>query len=218
MGNNYLYADATSADHFGQRRLEYYSYPRLRLKGSMKQSRTGSPLNRYRLQLGKQYGLSLKLFKNQYLVGEPARVIGFTYDERNKFYSQVEFELTNAISPNITRNVVFPLKPEIDTTLNIDSGISSTFIKIQGQLWIEIYLEDQVFKIKEDQTQVSGNNGTYRNTNYLENGRKYFARYYTISEDIKSQKTDFIEFTPAAGVGAYGAGLYGAGFYGIGET
>jgi len=111
MTEKYLYSTSATADFFGQRRLDYFGVPRVRFKTSMKPAESGNPLKLYNLQLLTQLAVSIRLHENQYFVDEPARVVQFNFDEARQVYPSVTFELTNYLAPNITRDVVFPIKP-----------------------------------------------------------------------------------------------------------
>lgn len=112
MGEKYLYNSGPTADFFGERRLAFYGQPRIIVTSPVKQAFSGNPLDFLNIQLVKAFSVSMKTSRNEFFAEEPARVVGFVYDENNFVYSKVSFMLTNIPTPNIPRIVDYPATPE----------------------------------------------------------------------------------------------------------
>lgn len=88
----YMYADAISAEYFGQRRLSYYAEPRKVIMCSCKpalNSDANIPINLY---LGKQVRATVRTFVNV-----PAIVTGFSYSEQTMSYTNVKLQLNTGV-------------------------------------------------------------------------------------------------------------------------
>ena len=82
------------------------------------------------------------------------------------------------------------------TIANINNGFSATFTRISGSLFCDVYLEDKEYKVLRRQSLLGGLNVCLENT-ILEPNQKYFVRFFTINNGLKSPDTDFFEFIPA---------------------
>lgn len=90
----YLYANVTSAEYFGNRRLAYYDTPRTVITCTAKPSYNDDATMPLDLYLGKQVKISVRTFTN-----EPAIVVGLEYDKARIGYSRVAFQLNDVIMP-----------------------------------------------------------------------------------------------------------------------
>lgn len=193
----YLYNNATTADYFGARRINYDGVPRLQLKCRVKEYYSGS-LRPVDIQLGKEYRVSFQANENTFFIDEPARVLGYNYNQKANLYDNVLLEFTNFRYPNITRSVQAPIQPEITIDAGIDSGFLGTWGNvIDATLKADIFMPDKSLKITAAEIDVDGSQISYRDT-ILQNGTTYFAKFWTVSGGLESNKTDFIAFTPTA--------------------
>lgn len=97
----YLYANTASANFFGQRRISYNGRPRARLTCACKQSYSGKPSQLLNLTVGKRVLLTVGFGFGKEITREPAAVVSYTYDREKQYYSQVTFELTNKLFPEL---------------------------------------------------------------------------------------------------------------------
>lgn len=214
----YLYSDATTADFYGAKYLDYWGVPRVRVSAKMKQSISSNPLQRIQAQVGKEFALTIPVATNQSLLEEPSRLIAYQYNESQQVFDQVVFELTNFPSPNVPREVDAPTEPEIIEFFEVNEGVNTVFKTFTGTLVIEVFLADKVTRIAiqelicSPEAESSECAALYQSS-ILNNGAKYAARYFTRSGGIESTKTDFISFTPES----QGTLIYGVGKYGINE-
>lgn len=90
----YLYANVTSAEYFGNRRLAYYDTPRTVITCTAKPAYNDDATNPLDLYLGKQVRVSVRSFTS-----EPALVIGLEYDKARIGYSRLVLQLNDVIMP-----------------------------------------------------------------------------------------------------------------------
>lgn len=198
----YLYPSSTAADYFGELRLEYYGAPRVRMASGLKQSRARNVLERYTLQIGKEYALSMPISSRQNFFKVPARILAFTYNETNQVYDRIEVELTNYPTPNIPVEFETPQTPIHVASYGADEAVVSVFeAGLQNVLYIEIYLSDQVTKLTTQEvsfhTQGDGSEEyVLFESAILNNGTTYYAKYFILIAGDQSDSTDFIEFVP----------------------
>ena len=83
-----MYANVTSAEYFGERRLQYFSKPRTEINCTAKPAYSNDPLRPLDLYLGKQVRASIRTFSEV-----PAIVVGYEYDERRLQYTKVRLQL-----------------------------------------------------------------------------------------------------------------------------
>lgn len=217
----YLYTNATTADYYGEKYLDYYGVPRVQITSRMKQSISDNPLQRIQAQLGAEFAITMPISFNQNFLQEPTRLVAFQYNEQNQVFDSVTFELTNYPSPNVPRDVVLPTTPTVLASYDTYEGITSLLENdFSGDLFIEVFLSDRLTlivtsqltcSVEPDPTQCAA---VYQNS-LLNNGTNYSCRYFTRASGINSAKTDFIDFTPTdTGVALYGTGQYGINYYG----
>ncbi len=196
-----LYGNSTTADYFGQRRLDYYGYPRILFRGPVKRSYSDKPLERITPQLGKQYLLTCRTAKNERIVDEPVRVRGFQYEDSKLLYTSMTLEFSNRPTPNlIVDRVDLPVPPFV----SISGAFTAYFDPLEYDLRAEIYLEDQVFRLLENIALVPGfedpyDKVMYANSDVMQNGQTYYVRFYYTKNGVDGPKTDFIAIVPDYG-------------------
>lgn len=97
----YLYATKTTADYFGERRINYNGRPRAQVTCGLKQSPSGRPDELYNLSIGRKFLLTIDFGGGRVLTRQPATVVAYSYDRSKQFYPQVTFELTNFLYPEL---------------------------------------------------------------------------------------------------------------------
>lgn len=98
-----LYANVTSANFFGNRKILYNGHPRPNFKCKLSRHPAGFPKRPYNLTLGTEVKITHNMGGGRSLVNEPAAVIQFVFDRVNQIYTDVVFELTNYYYPNLKR-------------------------------------------------------------------------------------------------------------------
>jgi hypothetical protein len=212
---NYLYFNATTADFFGQRRIDYYQVPRLRLQCRIKQSFSGQVKKAINAELLKDFGISAEVAPNRFFVNEPATTIEVNYNDKREVYNSVTFEFTNYGSLNIPRDIPAIIPPIVDTLTGDFNGFSVTFSQYVDQVFCDIYLDySQSISILSKRPLVVGNNTTAFQNNLLLNNQTYYIIFYSIVGGIQSQSTKLLEFTTTnAPLDTYGSAKYGLGVY-----
>lgn len=84
----YLYANVTSAEYFGNRRLAYYDTPRTVITCTAKPAYNDDATNPLDLYLGKQVRASIRTFSEV-----PAIVVGYSYNEEQQRYTRLALQL-----------------------------------------------------------------------------------------------------------------------------
>ncbi len=191
-----VYANASTADFFGESRLGYYGRPRNIFTGSMRQSFFGDPLNRIIPQLGKEFNLSVPVAVNQFIVNAPVKVIGFQYNDPRLFYNQIVLEMSNNPSPALSVDRTFPSLPVVTSLVASALGFTAVLESFTGTLFFQVFYEDQTFLILEVESGTS-TCVTLASTR-LNAGQTYFVRFFTQANGYTSAKTDFFEFIPLA--------------------
>lgn len=90
----YLYANSRAAQYFGERKLNYNGEMRVRIKCACKRSPSGTT-SLYGFNLGDQVQVTYDMGGGKSLTNEPARVVGYTYDRANQYYSDLVLELNS---------------------------------------------------------------------------------------------------------------------------
>ena len=90
----YLYANSRAAQYFGERKLNYNGEMRVRIKCACKRSPSGTT-TLYGFNLGDQVQVTYDMGGGKSLTNEPARVVGYTYDRANQYYSDLVLELNS---------------------------------------------------------------------------------------------------------------------------
>lgn len=121
-GIKYMYANVTSAEYFGERRLQYFSKPRTEINCTAKPAYSNDPLRPLDLYLGKQVRASIRTFSEV-----PAIVVGYEYDERRLQYTKVRLQLNEAPIP-VQRSVDRYLTEISDYLTTEDSA----FLEVQN--------------------------------------------------------------------------------------
>ena len=95
-----LYASASAAVYFGERKIAYYSVPRIRIRFGLKRAKSGSPRKFFNITVGKKFLISIRLGNGEKLLNQPCIVTAYAYSKEKQVYNSVEVELTNWIAVN----------------------------------------------------------------------------------------------------------------------
>lgn len=120
-GYPYLYDNVTAAAYFGDRKIAYNGVPRARLTASCKAYQSGDLRSRFNFTIGRKLLVTHKLGGGKHLYKEPAIVTKVADGNARNIYSNIEFELTNWLYPNLSVGSLTPTIPEV-TYLVTESG------------------------------------------------------------------------------------------------
>lgn len=186
---SYLYADSVSAAFFGEERLEYYKVPRIRFISNLKKYfyNTNTLISIYK---NKEIGITLPLPDGSKIIGEPARVIAFNYNNDRQVLESVEFEFTNIPLPDIEIDKDEPVKPDILESYAINIGVVVVFSPISDSLDFRCDIKVGPMtlhsSIVKRYYQGDGNQFAIFQTDKIINGDSYDFIFYTKRVGVES--------------------------------
>lgn len=193
-GYKYIYNNATTADYFGQRRLDYYGSPKIRVTCPVKRSYHDDTLNPINIELTRSYRLTFRTSRSSFLISEPSAVLGYTFNDEIQRYDSVTFELTNRYQPNIADPKITPSDLVVVSTTENPLSLEVELEAFTGTLWADIFLADKKFRFETKIAEVTGTTATI-NSNFYNSGQTYFIQLYTKASGLTSGKTDFLRLT-----------------------
>lgn len=197
----YLYNNATTADFYGLRILDYFQVPRVNLQCVVKGFANNNPCERIQASLVEDYNVSLPISSGNNIAFEPAKVIAADYNETTQ-QSQLTLQFTNAPLPGFFKNVVDPETPVVVSVTPEQDGFTAVFNEIDSNLNLiaEIFFTDQVTLLLEPQlafVNASGQSTARFGSSLLLDGQQYFVRFRTnFRGTLDSEPTALFPFVP----------------------